>query len=281
MKKTTARVGSSFTSHRSTRTGETLTRRMPACRATGLPCFDERQQAGDAVKAFRRAGTGLTARAFRCDDCTRWHVDVADVFTSAAAATAAPLATGCDGRRGGRIIVLDIENATLGARGGATGAAEYLAVLRGQALRITGDDLVIVVAARPLVRVFQETLTGPNVTWLAGADEPDGADRAALDWLRLNLRRLAPGFEELVLISGDHAFARAARRGRKYGLRVRVVTTQHPTGRTTLSRELSGAAHVRTTVRLEGRDRVRQSREAVGLVAGRPHRRVHVESVAA
>ena len=275
MKKTNARISSQFGSHKFDRC-ERRPRKLPVCPETGLPCFDERHQAGDAVKAVRHGNSELNATAFRCEDCSRWHVAVTDLFMSAAAATAAQLSTASDTPRTGRIIILDIENATLGGRGGADGVAKYLAVLCGQALVITHDDIVIVAAARQVVRKFEGTFTGHNIIWLAGEDVADGADRAALDWLRLNLRALAPDFAELVLISGDHAFARAARRGQKYGLRVRVVTTEHSSGRSTLSRELAAAAHVHTTVRLKSRSLVRQNSQAIDLVARPKHRRVHV-----
>ena len=106
-------------------------------------------------------------------------------------------------------------------------------------------------ASRRVGRKYRATLTGSNVKWVIGADAPDGADRALLG--AIDLYRVARDFDELVIVSGDHAFASLARRAKRFGLSVQVVTTEHQDQRSMLSRELAAAADVHTLVRLRPR----------------------------
>ena len=116
---------------------------------------------------------------------------------------------------------------------------------------MAAHDHVVVGASRSVARKYRPVITGHNVKWVIGANAPDAADYALLG--AIDLRRVARDYDELVIISGDHAFADLARRAKASGLTVHVVTAEHPENRSTLSRELSAAADIRSVVRLRAR----------------------------
>lgn len=75
---------------------------------------------------------------------------------------------------------------------------------------------------------------GDNVKWVVGADGSNGADRALLE--AIDPRRVARRYDELVIMSGDHAFADLAHHANGLGLQVHVVTTRRGDGSSSLSR---------------------------------------------
>ena len=134
-------------------------------------------------------------------------------------------------------------------------------------------------ASRSVVRKYRRAIHGANVRWIVGADAPDGADRALL--AAIDLRRVARDYDELVIVSGDHAFADLARRAKMLGLTVQVVTAQHPEQRSMLSRELAAAADTRTLVRLEGRTPRHDTAIPMVTAESRTHSRACLRPIAA
>lgn len=276
MKKTNARIDVEFGSHKSGYFAR-HTRRLPVCPTSGEPCFDERHQANDAAKVIRQVDPDAIVATVRCTAGRHYHLEVSDRLVTLPVTEIAQTA-GDDQPR--RLIFLDGENATHGAHGvDETPLAEFMAVLTGQAMTITAADRIVVGASRIVARKLHAAIAGPNVEWVIGRDEKDGADRALLDWARLNLRALAQGYDELVVISGDHCFETVARRWLKYGpnKRVHVVTTETTDGHPSLSLALSAIAHRRTLIRRTSRAKRAQNQAALDLVA-RTHRRVHVDN---
>ena len=78
--------------------------------------------------------------------------------------------------------------------------------------------------------------------------------------------QVARDYDELVIVSGDHAFADLARRAKTFGLSVQVVTSETPQGRPMLSRELAAAADVHTLVRLKVRPNRRENLRRLNLL---------------
>lgn len=150
-----------------------------------------------------------------------------------------------------RYVLVDIENPTRGAQATTEEVATFWDILKQQAPGIAPQDRVVVGAARGVVHRYRAAIHGPNVKWVVGAQVTDGADQALL--AAVDLRRVARDFDELVIVSGDHAFADLARRAKQLGLTVQVVTAEHPDQRSMLSRELASAANTRTLVRLTSR----------------------------
>lgn len=139
-----------------------------------------------------------------------------------------------------RYVLFDVENPTLGAKSTQAELGELWRMISGDALGITERDHVVVGAARSVVRRYRSVIQGPNVKWVVGADAPEAADSALL--AAIDLRRVARDFDEVVIISGDHAFAPLARQAKALGLQVQVVTADHPDRRSMLSSELAATA---------------------------------------
>ena len=178
-----------------------------------------------------------------------------------------------------RYILFDVENLTLGAKATPDELADFWNELKQQAPGISAQDHIVVGAGRYVSRMYRAAIHGENIRWVVGADAPDGADRALL--AAIDLHHVARNFDELLIMSGDHAFAPLARRAKKFGLRVHVVTTEHPEQRSMLSRELSATADTHTVVQLEpqtpGHDNVTQIRRIVASM----NRRIHSQDDAA
>lgn len=235
---------------------------LPKCAATGLARFRDRHQARDWTKAATAGAERRGASAFACPECRGWHVEtrqvtaaVTEVAAPASAATVAfeeSLAT-----RKRRYFLVDIENPTRGAKATCEEVAAFWDILKRQAPGIAPHDHVVVGAGRGVAQRYRTSITGPNVRWVTGADAPDGADRALLG--AIDLYRVARQFDELVIVSGDHAFADLARRAKTFGLSVQVVTAETPQGRPMLSRELAAAADVHTLIRLKVRPNCREN----------------------
>lgn len=256
--------------------------RLSKCEATGLARFRDRHQARDGAKALAAGSNAYDVSAFACPDCRGWHVEktrfrepiVASVTSMPTEAFSASL-----GSRKRRYILFDVENPTCGAKATCEELADFWSILKQQAPGIAPRDHVVVGASRSVVRRYRAAIHGPNIKWVVGADAPDGADRALLD--AIDLRRVARDYDELVIVSGDHAFADLARRAKMLGLTVQVVTAQHPEQRSMLSRELAAAADTRTLVRLEARTPRHDTSIPMATAESRSHTRVCLRPMAA
>jgi hypothetical protein len=227
---------------------------LSRCEATGLARFRDRHQARDGAKALSSSYPGAEVDVFACPDCRGFHVEKSvaqTVATAPAISNAAPGFTDSLGCRKRRYFLVDIENPTCGAKATAKQVGMFWAVLRQQAPGVAPHDHVVIGASRSVARRYRGVIRGANVKWVVGANAPDAADSALL--AAIDLRRVARDYNELVIVSGDHAFADLARRAKAYGLTVHVVTAEHPENRSMLSRELKDEADIRTVVRLRAR----------------------------
>ena len=245
------RTNSELTSRTARRDGTVRRHRLPLCRATGLARYRDRHQARQGAEALAAGRHSVEVHTFACTDCRGWHLEqtfareplgVPDWQEPTAAYTAS-LAT-----RKRRYVLFDVENPTRGAKATIVQVAEFWNVLTRQAPGIAPHDHVVVGASRRVVRKYRAAVHGTNVKWVVGADAPDGADRALL--AAIDLRRVARAYDELVIISGDHAFAGLARQAKQAGLTVQVITAEHPHERSMLSRELAAVADTHTRIRL-------------------------------
>lgn len=270
------RINSVLTSRRDAcrRQNARPTRRhsLPLCQATGLARYRDRHQALDGAGASVAGECRLKVSTFACPDCRGFHLERAyarEPITVAPTAAPSEAFTSTLAFRRRRYVLVDIENPTRGARATAQEVAAFWALLKQQAPGIAPHDHVVVGAARAVVRKYRDAIRGANVKWVVEADAPDGADRALL--AAIDLSRVAQEFDELVIVSGDHAFADLARRAKSHGLAVHVVTTERPGQRSTLSRELAAVADTRTRVRLRSRSLTRDNVAAIHGVARAGH----------
>lgn len=180
--------------------------------------------------------------------------------------------------RARRYVLFDVENPTCGAQASRTELAKFWSVLKGQAPGFSDRDQIVIGAARAVAAKYFGVIGEPNVKWVVGANAPDAADRALL--AAIDVHRVARDYDELVIISGDHAFAPLARRAKRLGLRVHVVTAEHPEQPTALARELAEAADIRTLVRLFPRS-VHELMSAPISADGLMHRRVQSATTSA
>ena len=228
---------------------------LPRCGATGLARYRDRHQARDGVKALSAGSHAYSVDLFACRECRGWHVEKvnspAPVETTAAASALAAEFTESLNTRKRRYFLVDIENPTRGAKASVDEVATFWSLLKQQAPGVAPHDHVVVGASRSVARKYRPAISGHNVKWVIGANAPDAADYALL--AAIDLRRVARDYDELVIASGDHAFADLARRAKASGLTVHVVTAEHPENRSMLSRDLSAAADIRTVVRLRAR----------------------------
>lgn len=255
---------------------------LPKCETTGLARYRDRHQARDGAKALAAAAPEDNVDVFACPDCRGVHVEKTVVANpieqGAPRGSDRPVATlHADQTR--RYVLWDVENSTHGAKATAEQLAELWCRLQSQAPQISPHDHVVAGAARRVVRRYRGSIQAANVRWVVGADAPDGADRALL--AAIDLWRVARDYDELVIISGDHAFAGLARQAKQHGLSVHVVTVEHPDQRTMLSRELAAAVDTRSVVRLQPRPGIapQPAPEPISA-AGRVHRRVHYSTAA-
>ena len=236
---------------------------LPVCEATGLARFRDRHQARAGANALSSAAATLRVDTFACPDCRGWHVekDKTDVVATGAVASV-PTAAFTDSlnSRKRRYFLIDIENPTRGAKAGVDEVATFWSILKQQAPGVAPHDHVVVGASRSVARKYRPVISGHNVKWVIGANAPDAADCALL--AAIDLRRVARDYDELVIVSGDHAFADLARRAKTSGLTVHVVTAEHPENRSMLARELAAAADVRTVARLRGRTQRKRTIQA-------------------
>lgn len=267
-----------------TRRSDSKVRRhkLPVCDETGLARYRDRHQARDGAKALSAGERNYETSTFACPACRGFHVETTYyrtpiVLPDSPTPTAAYTESVATRKR--RYWLVDVENPSCGAKWSCEQVAQFFDVLKRQAPGIAPQDHVVVAAARYVRRKYRHAIVGENVKWVTGADAPDGADRAAL--AAIDLYRVTRDFDELVIVSGDHAFVDLAKRAKQAGLSVHVVTAQAPEGRPMLSRELAAVADLRTFVRLESRTQRPDNLTAIESVSSRAHRRVHVETAAA
>jgi hypothetical protein len=156
-----------------------------------------------------------------------------------------------------RYFLIDLESPTRGAKAASAEVAKLWALLKEQAPGIARHDHVVVGTSRAVAGRYRPVICGKNVKWVVGANFKDGADRALL--AAVDLHSVARRYDELVIFSGDHAFAQLALNAKRLGLGVHVITAEHPNGRSMLSRELSDAADIHTVIRLRGRSQRQQA----------------------
>lgn len=255
---------------RSALKGASLRRhKLSLCKTTGLARYRDRHQARDGARA-RMIHSRNEVHTFACPDCRGFHLETVNLREHGVAnvTPATPVAAFTDSlsSRKRRYFLIDVENATHGAKATRQELAELWKVLTEQAPGVAPHDHVVVGAARGVARKYRDVIGAHNVKWVLGADAPDGADEALLAAIDLN--RVSRRYDELVIFSRDHAFAGLARAAKAAGLAVHVITTEHPEQRTMLSRELSAIADTKTLVRLTPRN---ASAEIVAL-PGHPAR---------
>lgn len=251
---TAKRIASHLTTRNALATGSPRKHKLPLCESTGLPRYRDRHQAKDGAKARRSGAQAPIVSTFACPGCQGYHLEIAyqrDLVMAQPELTPTPAFINSLPTRKRRYFLVDIENLTHGAVASCEQVFQLWSTFRGEAPGIAPNDHVVVGAARRVVRKYRSVVSGPNVRWVVGADAADGADHALL--AAIDLYRVASQFDELVIVSGDHAFASLARRAKAVGLSVHVVTTEHPEQRSMLSRELSKAANIRTRLRLSKR----------------------------
>lgn len=260
--------------------GKPRRHKLPVCDATGLPRYRDRHQARDGARTLSAGERNYETSTFACPDCRGFHIEktfhhapIAIERTESATAFSGSLSS-----RKRRYWITDIENLTHGAQPSCMEAAALWSVLTQEAPGVASHDHVVIGAARHVVRKYRAAINGANVKWVVGADAPDGADRALL--AAVDLHRVARNYDELVIASGDGAFAELARRAKVLGLTVHVITTQHPKQRTSLSRELATIADRRTLVRLQPRKPKRNNLVEIAITVPRTHRRAHIDNPA-
>lgn len=247
--------------------------RPSACRVTGLDRYRDRHQARHAAAAAPREGAGLQLAPFACIDCSGFHL-----APKPSAPRRSCEQTSFPPERHRRYALVDVENITEGARRTASElAALWTSWQQGEA-RFSADDHVVVGAAWPVAMKYRHVFDEANVRWVIGSRGPDGADRALL--AAIDLRHVARNFDELVILSGDHAFAKLASEARAMGLTVHVIAGNRTRTRSALARELARAADRTTALRMPEQVAV-DTEQTVGLDAARFLKRIHQASIAA
>lgn len=223
------------------------TPKLPVCSSTGFVRFRDRRQARHGAEALRNTVASGKVQSFSCPDCKGFHLEKVYLpETVNIPATPLPVVSP-DATGSRRYVLVDIENQTLGAVFSCEELADLWNRMAVDELQLNSRDHIVIGSSWAVGRMYRPTIQGPNIKWVVGANRPDGADRALL--AAINLHAVARNYDELVIVSGDHAFAGLARRAKKLGLRVHVVTTRRPDVGSMLSRELAMAADVRTVVR--------------------------------
>lgn len=258
------------------RAGSARSHKLPICEATGLARYRDRHQALQGARTIRAGVRDIKIATFACPDCRGTHLEMSSKGPTAVveAVEPVPAFTASLGSRRRRYILVDIENPTRGAKATGEEVARFWEILKQEAPGIAPHDHVVVGASRRVARKYRAMITGPNVKWVIGADAPDGADRALL--AAIDLYQVARDYDEVVIVSGDHAFIDLAVRAKSRGLSVQVVTAEQPGGRSMLARGLADAADTRTLVRLAP-----LKRTVANLTPMIAARRIHSASIAA
>lgn len=279
-------MNTKVTFHRGPRRGSTRSsarkHTLSKCQSTGLARYRDRHQARDGAKALGAGAPDYEVDTFACPDCRAWHIEKIEV-SEPIAVPASPVPaehfTWSLGSRKRRYFLVDIENPTRGAKATCEEVSVLWNILKQQAPGIAAHDHVVVGASRGVARKYRSAIHGDNVKWVIGANAPDAADRALLG--AIDLRRVARGYDELVIVSGDHAFADLARRAKQAGLSVQVVTAEDVLQpRPMLARELAAAADTHTRVRV-GAPRMCPENERTTEVSSRDNGLRYLRSVAA
>jgi CTP:molybdopterin cytidylyltransferase MocA len=260
--------------------GKVRLHKLPICEATGLARYRDRHQARHGAEAMCAGRHDFEVGTFACPSCHGFHLEQIFrrepvVVGASSEPTDAFMASLPSRKR--RYVLFDVENPTRGARATCAQVSSLWNIIKREAPGIAPSDHVVVGAARYVVRKYRGAINGDNVKWVVGADAPDGADRALL--AAIDVRRVARDFDELVIISGDHAFVDVARRARALGLTVHVVTAEDPENGLMLSRELAAIASTRSFVRLESRKQKQDNLTEIHQVIRGVRR--HIETAAA
>lgn len=117
-----------------------------------------------------------------------------------------------------RLVVVDIEN--VAGRGALTEKTAARAMRHvASACRLNNHDVVVIGASHPR-NAFVAALQAPSARIVLRSGK-DGADLALKNVLRHE--RIAERFEEVVIVSGDHAFAKEVQTLESEGVRVTVA----------------------------------------------------------
>ncbi|NLI19756.1 MAG: NYN domain-containing protein [Actinomycetales bacterium] len=252
--------------------------KLSQCPATGLPRYRDRHQARDGARALARGTHQFEVHTFACPSCGGFHLEKTylrePIDPPSIADPVEPFTSSLPSRKR-RYFLVDIENPTRGAKATPEQVATFWAILKQQAPGIAPHDHVVVGAARSVVRKYRVAIDGPNVRWVTAANSPGAADRALL--AAIDLYRVALNYDELVIVSGDHAFTDLARQAKTRGLTVHVITVQQPGQSSMLSRELADVADTHTVVRHHSRTLTRDNIAAILRVANATDR-THFEA---
>lgn len=217
--------------------------RLPVCHATGLARYRDRHQALAGARALDHGNRTFKHTTFACPECRGVHLERRPNVTPPM-----PTATPIDTSQR-RYVVFDVENLTWGAQASRQELSELWRLLQESKPALNPADHVVIGASVSVSRKYRGVIEGNHVRWVVGANAPDGADHALL--AAIDMYRVVRRCTELVIISGDHAFANLARHAQHMGLKVHVVTGRHPRQRTMLAQELSKAADIHTQISLE------------------------------
>lgn len=215
-----------------------------------MPRYRDRHQARDASRALTRGRKNFEMKPFACQSCKGFHLEKVlhrppIVVASEKEPSAIFLNTINTRKR--RHFLVDIENFTGGAGLSPLEARQLWNIVKHEAPGVAPRDHVVIGAGRYVHRKYRAAFQESNIEWVVGEHAKDGADRALLN--SIDLRWTVKNFDELVIVSGDYAFADLARRARELGLTVHVITAESQGPRPTLSRALREEAHIRTLVR--------------------------------
>ena len=240
--------------------------RVPVCPTTGHARYRDRQQARHAIRACGGRAS-MEVQAFACSACAGFHIEPTQTAQPIRLAPVTDVVTARTDEfrvahmtRTRRFFLVDIENLTDGARGTDDQIRNAWRVLRDEAPGIAPADDVLIGAAERVARRLEPLIQGRNVRWVVGEQIADGADLALLE--AIDLDAVATRFDELVIVSGDHAFAPLARRARLLGLSVQVVTTEAIAGRHVLAQNLASVANTHTVIRRTSRSEAAARRAA-------------------
>lgn len=249
MKSKSSSGSSKARSHRATRI---VHHKLPVCSTTGLVRYRDRRQARDGA-AQRNWPLAPLADArsvrwttFACKECGGFHLDYLPFGGLPTDPTPRLQVDSSTGARG-RFVVVDLEN-LLGGKGSRADAKALWRALCLQVPAIGPSDHVVIGANRKVAKKYSPVICAPNIKWVLGHTGHDGADEALL--AVINPRMIAKHHDELVIMSGDHAFTDVVLAARRLGIRTHVVSTKSGPNSTALARSLRNAADRRTTLRL-------------------------------
>jgi len=272
------RITSQLTSRSPRRSGNAPSHRLPLCTVTGLPRYRDRHQARDAAHSITVCSTHFKAHTYPCLDCRGVHIEKSPMLTPdlpGTTHTGTDIAAEPQARNSRRYVLVDIENLTQGAKASRAEVGQLWEALQNKVLGITHRDHVVVGAALGVHRKYRTAIHSPQSKWVVGAPVRDGADRALI--AAIDIARVARDFDELVIASGDHAFAELAARASQLGMRVHVVYAENPGQRTALASQLSELADTRTQIRSDLRIHT-QSKHDTNSVTVQWLRRIHAAS---